>query len=171
MLIVTENLHNKKKEMTMSKQKSKKKEFTASVSKFIASYAGKGTCEKAAEVAGISYDYARRLLLRPDVCSAIMNRDGHSMAESEAVREKLIADRVEIQIMLTKIVRDSGQSEIIKMKAVDILNKMNCSYSEKRIIEGGDRPVEMNSLIRHIDIEERKRMLDIPENESAQPPE
>lgn len=90
------------------------------------------------------------------------------MAESEAVKEKLIADRVEIQIMLTKIVRDPKQSEIIKMKAVDILNRMNCSYSEKRIIEGGDKPMEINSSVRHIEIEIRKRMLGIPENESAQ---
>lgn len=131
-----------------------KKRFPLNIKRFINVY--NGSCKEAAVIAGISYGYARKLMLRVDVIEAIAKRSEKETPEVKSA----IFKRQEIEIFLTKTIRDPCTPVAVMLRSIDLFCKMNGWYSEKRVLEGNkDNPVEVNTNARHIAIEERKRML------------
>lgn len=139
-----------------SEQKAQTVSFSPKVLNFIKVYAG--SVKEAAELSGVKYNYARKLMTRPDIVEAIKNRNKVPPPPPEV--KKAILTREEIEEFLTNTLRDPKTTEVNKMRAVDRFCKLNCFYAEKRILLPGDKPLEVNANVKEIGLEERKRMLD-----------
>lgn len=129
--------------------------FSSKVLNFIKVYAG--SVKEAAELSSVKYGYARKLMTRPDIVEAIRSRNNTPKESPEVKKAKL--DKEEIETWLTEQLRDPKNTALNKFRAVDKFCKLNCLYSEKRVLET-DKPLEVNANVKEIDIEERKRMLD-----------
>ena len=100
-------------------------EKTTKQQRFIDCYGG--DIKEAAEKAGLSYDYARRLVTKSHIIEAIRNR------EQTESRPKDIADRQERQAFWTEIERDKSQSTGDRLRASELLGKSEIDFVEKRI--------------------------------------
>ena len=112
----------KKKAKKAVKKKSAVREFTTKQQRLIDCYAG--NIKEAAEKAGLSYDYARRLVTKSHILEAIRNR------QDTEVRPKNIADRQERQAFWTRIMRDGGEDTRDRLKASDLLGKSEADFTE-----------------------------------------
>lgn len=98
------------------------RQFTTKQQRFIDCYAG--DIKEAADKAGLSYDYARRLVTKSHILEAIRNR------QDTEVRPKDIANRQERQSFWTKIMRDGGEDTRDRLKASDLLGKSEADFTE-----------------------------------------
>ncbi len=104
------------------KKESAVRQFTIKQQRFIDCYAG--DIKEAAEKAGLSYDYARKLVTKSHILEAIRNR------QDTEVRPKDIADRQERQAFWTKMMRDTGEDAKDRLKASDLLGKSEADFTE-----------------------------------------
>lgn len=119
-----------KKSKIPAKKKAKKavgkestvRQFTTKQQKFIDCYAG--DIKDAAEKAGLSYDYARRLVTKSHILEAIQNRQ-----ETE-VRPKEIANRQKRQEFWTQIMDDKNEATRDRLKASELLGKSEADFTE-----------------------------------------
>ena len=70
----------------------------------------------------------------------------------------LIATRQERQMLWTDIMRDSEAEKELRLKASQLLGKSEADFIDKKIIEGGDRPI--GHVVGHADIQERIELLE-----------
>lgn len=128
-----------------------KTRFTAKVKAFIAAY--EGNVADAAASAGVSVRHAYRILKNPAIIEKIKETQG---SEFGYLSEN-IADRNERLEFLTAVVRgdhtdirvdkDGCKTEVpaslkTRLKALELLGKAHCDYSDKIIHEGGEKPIE-----------------------------
>ena len=132
------------------------REHSEKVRRFIQVFSG--SVKEAAELAGIKYGYARQLMLKPDIVHAIASRNKTPQHTPE-VKTALI-NREEIELNLSKLIRDEGIALVARLRAIDTYCKMNCLYSEKRVVEGGDKPIEVTATIKEVSMEERLKLLE-----------
>lgn len=79
---------------------------------------------------------ASLLMAYPVVQLAIRER-------GETTTKKMhIADRNERMAMWTETMFDPDQPMKERLKASELLGKANCDFSEKKVLEGGDKPVK-----------------------------
>lgn len=142
---------NKKRTKTNTNEHSKK------VRTFIQVFAG--SVKEAAELAGIKYGYARQLMLKPDIVQAIANRNKTPVVKPE--NAAAIIDRQEIELFLSRLIRDEGVALVARLRAVDSFSKMNCLYSEKRILEGNkENPLEVQVSAKEQSMADRLSLLE-----------
>jgi phage terminase small subunit len=98
------------------------KELTAKQQKFIDCYGG--NTKEAAEKAGLSYDYARRLVTKSHILEAIRNR------QDTEVRPKDIANRQRRQEFWTQIMDDKKEDTRDRLKASELLGKSEADFTE-----------------------------------------
>lgn len=115
--------------------------------KFVEAFSG--NVEEAAKAAGLTYDYCRHLITMPHIQSAIAKRE-----EQNPRTKKRIAKRSDRLAFWTKIMEDPDARMTDRLKASELLGKANCDFSEKRIIEGGDKPVGV-SLVPQPELDSR----------------
>ncbi len=112
----------RKKTKKAVKKKSTVIQFTIKQQRLMDCYAG--NIKEAADKAGLSYDYARRLVTKSHILEAIRNR------QDTEVRPKDIADRQERQAFWTKMMRDTGEDAKDRLKASDLLGKSEADFTE-----------------------------------------
>ncbi|MBL7146791.1 MAG: terminase small subunit [Phycisphaerae bacterium] len=105
-----------------AKKESSTRQFTIKQQKFIDCYAG--DIKEAADKAGLSYDYARRLVTKSHILEAIRNR------QDTEVRPQDIADRQERQKFWTQMMRDTNEDAKDRLKASDLLGKSEADFTE-----------------------------------------
>ena len=96
--------------------------FTTKQQRLINCYAG--NIKEAAKKAGLSYDYARRLVTKSHILEAIRNRQ-----ETE-VRPKDIADRQKRQEFWTTVMYNKGEDMKDRLKASELLGKSEADFTE-----------------------------------------
>jgi phage terminase small subunit len=115
--------------------------LTAREKKFVDNYTGNATI--AAKAAGIkgSAEYIRlaahRLITKDNVIDAIKKKEMITSKSS-------IASAEEILEFFTDVQRDKGLKMADRIKAAELSGKAKAMFSEKRIIEGGDNPLNVN---------------------------
>jgi len=110
----------KKDEKT--KQKAAKRVFTVKQQKFIDCY--DGDIKAAAKKAKLAYDYARRLVTKPHIVTALKNRQ-----ETE-VRPKDIANRQQRQEFWTEVMTNKKENMKNRLKASELLGKSEADFTE-----------------------------------------
>ena len=116
--------------MAAKKEKAKKavekesavRQFTTKQQRFIDCYVG--DIKEAAEKAGLSYDYARRLVTKSHILEAIRNR------QDTEVRPKEIANRQRRQEFWTQIMDDKKEDTRDRLKASELLGKSEADFTE-----------------------------------------
>jgi len=98
------------------------REFTIKQQRFIDCYAG--DIKAAAEKAGLSYDYARRLVTKSHILEAIRSR------QDTEVRPKEIANRQRRQEFWTQIMDDKKEDTRDRLKASELLGKSEADFTE-----------------------------------------
>lgn len=98
-------------------------------------YVATGNATAAAEQAGYSKASARVTGCQNLTKANIQERIEQLAAEQKAAA---VMDREERQALLTEIARDCGQVAPDRMKAVDLLNKMDGVYINKQEVTGAD---------------------------------
>jgi hypothetical protein len=134
--------------------------LTEKQKKFIDHYSGNAS--EAAAAAGITIQHAYTLLSHPDIQKRLRDKVTPEMSSLTLP----VADRDERLQFLTAVVRgdhtdihtdkDGCESEVkatlkTRLKALELLGKAHCDFSEKRVIEGGDKPVEHRVNSRDLD--------------------
>ncbi len=107
-----------------------KPKFTVKQQRFIDSY--DGDIKKAAQVADISYAYARQLMTlkkHAHIVEAIQNRE-------QTKSNNLIMTREQRQEFWTKIVWDVEQSTRDRLKASELMGKSEADFTDKHKLEG-----------------------------------
>lgn len=123
--------------------------FSYNIRKFLDAY--NGSAKRAAELSGISYGYAKNLLMRNDIKAVLRSK----IRNSDANRS-MIATREERQLYWSRAMHDPNLSPAERMKASELLGKSYCDFSEKKVIEGGDNPIQHQI---HVSVEERLKQL------------
>jgi len=113
------------------------KNRTAKQMRFIDSY--DGNIKQAAEMAGLSYDYARRLVTKSHIREAIRSR------EQTEFRPKAIATRQERQEFWTENMRDEDLPMSERRKFSELLGKSELDFSDKGIDAGTAIVVQINT--------------------------
>lgn len=140
------------------------------VQAFVEAYAGEaeGNGAKAAEIAGYAKGNsakvtASRLLKRADVRAAIANRQqeiANAAAIADAVRREQdeekrhasIADAAERREVLSTMLRDAAYNPAARVKAADVLNKMDGLYVTKLGVPGADgQPLGVRRVVIELD--------------------
>lgn len=96
--------------------------FTVKQQRFIDVYVG--DCKEAAKKAGLSYDYARRLVTKSHIFQAIKNR------QDTEVRPKEIANRQRRQEFWTSVMDDEGEETRDRLKASELLGRSEADFTE-----------------------------------------
>lgn len=117
----------------------------------MAEAAGNGA--KAAELAGYAKNSAKvtasRLLTKPNVKAAVEARRREIEEAAAAANPGRIADASERRALLTTMLRDAEFNPAARVKAADVLNKMDGVYIQKHEHAGADGgPVE----VRFVDV-------------------
>ena len=99
-----------------------KKEFTVKQQRFIDCY--DGNIKEAADKAGLSYSYARKLGTKRHILEAIRNR------QDTEVRPKTIANRQQRQQFWTDTMNDKSEETKDRLKASDLLGKSEADFTE-----------------------------------------
>ena len=97
--------------------------LTIKQQKFVDCY--DGDTKKAAKVAELSYDYARRLVTKSHILEAIRNR------QDTEVRPKEIANRQKRQEFWTQIMDDKKEDTRDRLKASELLGKSEADFPNK----------------------------------------
>ena len=97
-----------------------KRNRTARQARFIDSYSG--NIKEAAALAGLSYDYARRLVTKSHIRDAIRNR------EHTEVRRRRIATRQQRQQFWTKTMNDDSLNMGDRLRASELLGKSEADF-------------------------------------------
>lgn len=105
------------------------------VQSFIQAYFG--DAGRAAQLSGISRGYAYNLLTRNDVKAIIRSR-----VHLSGVMDPLIATREERQRYWTQQMHNMNLSPAERLKASELLGKSFCDFAERKVIEGGDNPLQ-----------------------------
>lgn len=84
-----------------------------------------GDIKKAAKKAGLSYDYARRLVTKRHIVEAVRNRMDNE------IRPEMIATRQERQKFWTDTMKDEEQSMRDRLKASELLGKSEMDFPNK----------------------------------------
>lgn len=98
--------------------------------KFIDSY--DGDIKKAAQKAGLSYSYARRLIRCKEILTAIKNR-----IDTE-LRPKNISTRQERQRFWSDVMNDSDVSMRNRLRASELMGKSEMDFPNKLEVAGAD---------------------------------
>ena len=93
---------------------------TARQARFIDCYSG--NIKEAAALAGLSYDYARRLVTKSHIREAIRNR------QDTEVRRHRIATRQQRQQFLTKTMNDDSLNTGDRLRASELLGKSEADF-------------------------------------------
>lgn len=103
--------------------------------RFVQQFIGKaaGNATKAAELAGYSKKSAGRLGTR--LCAKPYIRDAIAALAAKAT-SATVATAQERRELLTTMARDSEMHPLVRLKAVDIANKMDGLYIQKHEISG-----------------------------------
>ena len=138
-------------------------QFTKAEKKFIREY--RGDLLVAARMAGVEEAQAKKWMARPEIADAIRARE-----REVALQEEEISTREERQVFLTRIMRDEFAGEPLgaemRMKAVDMLNKMAGDYVNTIKHEGGPLlGIQIN--VDSNELEERLRFLTAKKVETA----
>ncbi len=96
--------------------------LTAKQQKFVDSY--DGDLKEAAEKAGLSYGYCRRLVTKSHILQAIRERQ-----ETE-IRPKLIAKRQQRQEFWTQIMNDTTANMKDRLRASELLGRSEADFTE-----------------------------------------
>ena len=107
-----------------------KKEFTVKQQRFIDCY--DGNIKEAADKAGLSYSYARKLGTKRHILEAIRNR------QDTEVRPKTIANRQQRQQFWTDTMNDKSEETKDRLKASDLLGKSEADFTENLHIKDED---------------------------------
>lgn len=102
--------------------KKRAKQFTTKQQRFIDCYAG--GIKEAAEKAGLSYDYARKLVTKTHILQAIKDRQDNEL------RPQAIADRQRRQEFWTQVMEDEKQETRDRLKASELLGKSEADFTE-----------------------------------------
>jgi len=95
-----------------------------------------GDIKKAAKKAKISYGYARQLLTKSDILTAIRNRIDNE------IKPAMIASRQERQKFWTEIMKDTKQLMRDRLRASELLGKSEMDFPNKTEISGlGGEPI------------------------------
>lgn len=89
---------------------------------FIDNYCG--SVKEAAEKAGLSFGYCRRLVTQRNIAEAIKNRQ-----ETE-IRPKTIANRQERQQFWSEVMNNSDEDMKNRLKASELLGKSDADFTE-----------------------------------------
>ena len=126
------------------------RELTDKQQKFIDCY--DGDIKDAAKKAGISYEYARRLVTKGHILKAIRNRIDNE------IRPTMIASRQERQKFWSEIMKDKTQTMKDRLRASELLGKSEMDFPNKVEmggIDGGPIPVSIVDY-RKINLEDIK---------------
>ena len=126
--------------------------FTRQQRLFIESFTG--SVKEAAKVAGLSYDYCRQLVTLPHIQEALKKKQ-----DSDPKVKKAIASRRDRLAFWTSVMNDPKEDKKHRLKASELLGKANCDFSEKRILEGGDKPIQHAVKLDESSLRERIRNL------------
>jgi len=107
-----------------------KRPITAKQQRFVDCY--DGDAKKAAKKAKISYGYARQLLTKSNILTAIHNRIDNE------IRPTMIASRQERQKFWSEIMKDKNQSMRDRLRASELLGKSEMDFPNKTEISGID---------------------------------
>jgi phage terminase small subunit len=100
-----------------------------------------GSVKDAAEKAGLSYDYCRKIVTKPHIVCHLRDR-------SDTENNKLIATRQERQEFWSKIVRDSGEDMRHRLKASELLGRSEADFVERIEESGpGGAPIENKWIV------------------------
>lgn len=121
------------------------KQLTDTECNLIRAYRGHGTIKDAALATGLTYGYARQILCRPHVKKHLRDRNGLSVAEKEAFGQALITDRVERQIWLTVVMYNEEEPMSKRLRACEILCRMQGDFAHTVVHEGGEKPITMET--------------------------
>ena len=97
--------------------------LTIKQQKFVDCY--DGDTKKAAKVAELSYDYARRLVTKSHILEAIRNRIDNE------IRPSMIATRQQRQKFWTDVMNDKGELLKDRLKASELLGKSEMDFPNK----------------------------------------
>jgi len=106
------------------------KKLTIKQQRFVEAYSG--DIRKAAKLSGISYPYARQLMVlakHRHIVDAIRKRE-------RTLASKNIATRTQRQIFWTETMRDEETNIRDRLKASELLGKSEADFVERRQIEG-----------------------------------
>lgn len=125
-----------------------------------------GNIKRACQLTGMSYGYAMNLVMRNDIKRILRSRIRNS-----AAHQSMIATREERQLFWTRMMHDPSCSKAERMKASELLGRSYCDFSDRKIIEGGDNPLQ--HTIHSIAVEERIQQLrkELPEADEPTQPE
>ncbi|MGD0572288.1 MAG: hypothetical protein ABSB11_04640 [Sedimentisphaerales bacterium] len=107
-----------------------KGKFTCKQQKFIDSY--NGNIKEAAEKAGLSYRYCRKLVAKRNIMEAIQNR------ENTEIRPKIIATRQERQHFWTELMNNESEDTNDRLKASELLGKSEADFTENANLKTND---------------------------------
>lgn len=74
--------------------------------------------------------------LRGEIDKAVADAEVERVEAERVVEQKTIADAAERRTLLTGMARDTDEQPVARLKAVDILNKMDGLYIQKHEISG-----------------------------------
>jgi hypothetical protein len=108
--------------------------------KFIDCYCG--DIKDAAEKAGLSYQYCRRLATKSNIIEAIRDR------QDTEIRPIDIADRQERQKFWSMMMRDTSEDAKDRLKASDLLGKSEADFTDNLHVKDDDTltPVECENM-------------------------
>ena len=107
-----------------------------------------GSVKDAAKIAGLSYDYCRKIVTKPHIVC-------HLRARSDTTNNKLIATRQERQEFWSKTVRDSSESMQFRLKASELLGKSEADFVDRVEESGpGGGPIEENVTVTFVGVGE-----------------
>ena len=112
----------------LKRKQAKVRKLTDKQQKFVDSY--DGDIKKAAQKAGLSYGYCRRLVTKSHISEAIRNRQ-----ETE-VRPKTIKNRQQRQEFWSKVMNDEDENMHNRIRASELLGKSEADFSENVKVGG-----------------------------------
>jgi len=113
----------------------KERPLTPKMLAFVEAY--DGNVQGAAEKAGISYDYARRLFTKSHIVRAIKERDAEKI-------QPLIATREERQQFWSETMNNPKENMKNRLKASELLGKSNADFTDKILV--GDLEQELKDI-------------------------
>jgi len=97
-------------------------ELTDQQLRFVEAY--EGNIQSAAQAAGLSYDYARRLITKGHIARAIKER------QAERIRPNILT-REQRQEWWSKVVQDQAEDMKNRLKASELLGKSEADFTDK----------------------------------------
>lgn len=133
----------------------KRYKMTSKEALFCYAFRGRGTAEEAAEIAGLSYSHAKRILMRDRVKKYLIEREGRKPDHLAKLMFANIVSKKNLLAKWAEMMKDPEVSEGGQLKAMDSIAKTMGLFVERKVLEGGDTPIRVDHRVKTVDITDR----------------